>query len=81
MYPNLFSPITINTCTVRNRTAYPSLGLLFSYDTRLNERYYNFFEEIARGGAGIVTVGPVGVDFIGSGFVPLSLATDEVIDD
>lgn len=81
MYPNLFSPISVNGCAIRNRTAYPSLGLLFSYDTRLNNRYYRFFEEIARGGAGIVTVGPVGVDHIGAGFVPLSLATDEVIPD
>lgn len=81
MYPNLLSPITINTQTIRNRIAYPSLGLLFSYDSKLNDRYYNFFEEMARGGAGIVTVGPVGVDYIGAGFVPLSLAQDDAIDD
>ncbi|MCG8633634.1 MAG: NAD(P)/FAD-dependent oxidoreductase [Desulfobacterales bacterium] len=81
MYSHLFSPLTVNTLTLRNRVAYPSLGLLFSYDTKLNDKYYRFFEEMARGGAGIVTVGPVGVDFIGSGFVPLSLAQDESIDD
>jgi len=81
MYPDLFSPITINRQTIKNRIAYPSLGLLFSYDTKLNDKYYHYFEEMARGGAGIVTVGPVGVDFIGSGFVPLSLAQDEAIDD
>ncbi|WDP89532.1 MAG: FAD-dependent oxidoreductase [Desulfobacter sp.] len=80
-YPDLFSPVTINALAIRNRIAYPSLGLLFSYDTKLNDRYYHFFEEIARGGAGIVTVGPVGVDFIGSGFVPLSLAADEATAD
>lgn len=80
MFENLFSPITINSRVVRNRIAYPSLGLLFSYDTRLNDKYYRFYEEIARGGAGIVTVGPVGVDFIGAGFVPLSLAQDDAID-
>jgi 2,4-dienoyl-CoA reductase (NADPH2) len=79
MYPHLFSPLTINSLEIKNRIAYPSLGLLFSYDTRLNDRYYRFYEEIARGGAGIVTVGPVGVDFIGAGFVPLSLARDEAI--
>ncbi len=80
MYSHLFSPLTVNTLTLRNRIAYPSLGLLFSYDTKLNDKYYHFFEEMARGGAGIVTVGPVGVDFIGAGFVPLSLAQDEAID-
>ncbi|MDD9301148.1 MAG: hypothetical protein HUK40_01910 [Desulfobacter sp.] len=81
MFPTLLSPISVNGLTLRNRIAYPSLGLLFSYDSKLNEKYYRFFEEIAQGGAGIVTVGPVGVDFIGAGFVPLSLAQDEAIDD
>ena len=81
MFPNLFSPLTVNRLTLRNRIAYPSLGLLFSYDTKFNDRYYAFFEEIARGGAGIVTVGPVGVDFLGAGFVPLSLADDAAIPD
>ncbi|MBU1340071.1 MAG: NAD(P)/FAD-dependent oxidoreductase [Proteobacteria bacterium] len=80
MYTNLFSPIKINRLDIKNRIAYPSLGLLYSYDTKLNDKYYNFYTEIAKGGAGIVTIGPVGIDFIGSGFVPLSLAKDEAID-
>ncbi|NOX35164.1 MAG: NADH:flavin oxidoreductase, partial [Deltaproteobacteria bacterium] len=80
MYANLFSPIKINRLEIKNRIAYPSLGLLYSYDTKLNDKYYNFYNEIAKGGAGIVTIGPVGIDFIGSGFVPLSLAQDEAID-
>ncbi|RJP75326.1 MAG: FAD-binding protein [Desulfobacteraceae bacterium] len=79
MYPYLSSPITINSLTVRNRIIYPALGVLYSYDRKLNDRYYHFFEEKARGGAGIVTVGPVGVDFIGSGIIVLSLAEDEAI--
>ncbi len=80
MYTHLFSPIKINRLTIRNRIAYPSLGLLYSYDTKLNDKYYNFYNEIAKGGAGIVTIGPVGIDFIGSGFVPLSLAKDDAVD-
>ncbi|MFH2064594.1 MAG: FAD-dependent oxidoreductase [Pseudomonadota bacterium] len=79
MYPYLSSPITINSLTVKNRIIYPALGVLYSYDRKLNDRYYHFFEEKARGGAGIVTVGPVGVDFIGSGIIVLSLAEDEAI--
>ncbi len=50
MYSHLFSPLTVNTLTLRNRIAYPSLGLLYSYDTKLNDKYYHFFEEMARGG-------------------------------
>ncbi|MGD2186310.1 MAG: FAD-dependent oxidoreductase [Desulfobacterales bacterium] len=81
MYRYLFSPIRINTLEIKNRIAYPSLGLLYSRDGKLNDRYLNYFEERANGGAGLVTVGPVGVDFIGSGAVALSLAHDDAIAD
>ncbi|MBI9089614.1 MAG: FAD-dependent oxidoreductase [Desulfobacterium sp.] len=79
MYTNLFSPININTLEIKNRIAYPSLGVLFSYDRKLNDRYHHFFSEIAKGGAGIVTVGPVGVDYIGSGIATLGIDNDEAI--
>ncbi len=81
MYRNLFSPIRINTLEIKNRIAYPSLGLLYSTDGKLNDRYYNYFQERAYGGVGLVTVGPVGVDFIGSGAIALSLANDDAIVD
>jgi 2,4-dienoyl-CoA reductase (NADPH2) len=81
MYHNLFSPIRINTLEIKNRIAYPSLGLLYSTDGKLNDRYYNYFQERAYGGVGLVTVGPVGVDFIGSGAIALSLANDDAIVD
>jgi len=79
MYRYLFSPITINGLEVRNRIAYPSLGLLYSYDSKLNDRYYAFFKERAKGGAGIITVGPVGIDDVGVGLAALTIAMDEVI--
>jgi 2,4-dienoyl-CoA reductase (NADPH2) len=81
MFRNLFSPIRINTLEVKNRIAYPSLGLLYSTDGKLNDRYFDYFRERANGGAGLVTVGPVGVDFIGSGAIALSLAHDDAITD
>lgn len=80
MYEHLFSPITVNSTEIKNRIAYPALGLLYSYDGKLNERYYSYFQEKARGGAGIVTVGPVGIDKAGSGFIALSLAKDENVE-
>jgi 2,4-dienoyl-CoA reductase (NADPH2) len=79
MYRHLFSPIKINKLEIKNRIAYPALGLLYSYDSKLNDRYYNYFRARAEGGAGIVTVGPVGIDFLGSGILALSLAKDEAI--
>jgi len=81
MYHHLFSPIRINTLEIKNRIAYPSLGLLYSTDGKLNQRYFNFFQERANGGVGLLTVGPVGVDFIGSGAIALSLANDDAIGD
>ncbi|MBU2514337.1 FAD-dependent oxidoreductase [bacterium] len=79
MYNNLFSPITINTLEVRNRIVYPALGLMYSFDGTLNDRYYNYFQEKARGGAGIVTVGPVGIDELGSGMITMLLTNDDAI--
>ena len=79
MYKSLFSPIRINTVEIKNRIAYPALGLLYSYDSKLNDRYYAYFAERAKGGAGLVTVGPVGVDFLGSGLMALSLANDDAL--
>lgn len=81
MYSYLFSPIRINNLEVKNRIAYPSLGLLYSTDGKLNDRYYNYFAERAKGGAGLITVGPVGVDLVGSGAIALSLTHDEAIAD
>ena len=81
MYRYLFSPIQINQLEIKNRVAYPSLGLLYSKNGKLNDRYFNYFKERANGGAGLVTVGPVGVDFIGSGAIALSLANDDAISD
>ena len=79
MYENLLSPIKINKVEIRNRVAYPSLGLLYAYDGKLNDRYYEYFREKARGGTGLVTLGPVAIDFIGSGGIIPMLDTDDAI--
>ncbi len=79
MYDHLFSPLTINKTEIKNRIAYPSLGTLFSYEGKPNDKHINFFREKARGGAGLVTVGPVGFDELGSGLLTLLLRTDDDI--
>ena len=81
MYRNLFSPIRINTLEIKNRIAYPALGLLYSHDRKLNDRYIEFYRERARGGVGLLTVGPVGVDFIGSGVLVLGIDNDASVAD
>lgn len=34
MFKYLFHPIMINRLEIKNRIAYPSLGLLYSYDSK-----------------------------------------------
>lgn len=81
MHRYLFTPITINGVEIKNRIAYPAMGLLYSYDRKLNDRYLDYFREKAAGGAGIVTVGPVAVDKLGGSGFALSLDNDEAIPD
>ncbi|MCU0848710.1 MAG: FAD-dependent oxidoreductase [Spirochaetes bacterium] len=79
MYNLLFSPIKINSVEIKNRVSYPALGLLYCYDGKLNDRLYNYFREKASGGAGMITVGPVGFDFTGSGPVAIQIGTDDAM--
>lgn len=79
MYNMIFSPIQINQTEIRNRIVYPSLNLLYSPDGKLTDRHKAFFVERARGGAGIITVGPVGVGELGCGQGMLEITRDESI--
>ncbi len=81
MFPLLFEPIRLGKIEARNRILMPSLGTLFSMDQKLNERHVRFYERRAEGGAGIIVAGPVGVDFLGSGVIALSLMDDSFIPD
>lgn len=79
MFEILFSSIKINNTTIKNRIVYPSLALFYSNDRKLNNRYLDFFREKAKGGAGIVTVGPVLFDNTGTGVITLTIESDEYI--
>ncbi len=79
MFKKLFEPIKINNTTIKNRIVYPSLALSYSFDSSLNERYLDYYRERARGGAGIITVGPVLFDNTGTGVFTPSIADDDSI--
>ena len=81
MFPLLFEPIRLGRIEAKNRILMPSLGTLFSMDQKLNERHVRFYERRAEGGAGIIVAGPVGIDFVGSGAITLSLRDDSYIPD
>ncbi|MBN2224904.1 MAG: FAD-dependent oxidoreductase [Deltaproteobacteria bacterium] len=67
----LFEPITINKTLVKNRIVMPAMGLFMTDDYSFNERYRSFYRERGRGGVGLMVVGPLAVDRVGSApFMP-----------
>lgn len=65
-FKRLFEPITINNLVIKNRTVMPSMGLAYSTDYSFNDRYRAFYRERAGGGVGLLTIGPVAIDRVGS---------------
>ena len=55
-FQKLFEPGKIGAMEIRNRIVLPALGLNFCPENIVNERYLNFYEERARGGAGLIIV-------------------------
>jgi 2,4-dienoyl-CoA reductase (NADPH2) len=82
MYRKLFTPIKINKLEVRNRIVMPAFGLLFcGPDRKPSERLRNFYEARSRGGCGLLVVGGVGIDLLGSGVISPTIESDEFITD
>jgi len=79
MFPKLFSPIKIGPVEVKNRIAMPAFGLLYAEKRHCSQRMVNFYEARAKGGCGLLIVGGVGIDFLGSGFLMPTLEADEFI--
>lgn len=65
-FKRLFEPITINRLQIKNRIVMPSMGLAYSTDYSFNDRYRAFYRERAAGGVGLMTIGPVAIDRVGS---------------
>ncbi len=70
-FKKLFEPITINKVEIKNRIVMPSMGLAYTGNYSFNERYRAFYRERAKGGVGLMTIGPVAIDKVGSApFMP-----------
>jgi 2,4-dienoyl-CoA reductase (NADPH2) len=65
----LFEPIRINRIDIKNRIVMPSMGLSFTDRYAFNDRYRAFYRARAKGGVGLMTIGPLAIDRVGS--VPL----------
>ncbi|MGD8983255.1 MAG: FAD-dependent oxidoreductase [Desulfobacteraceae bacterium] len=79
-FVKLFEPITINTLQVKNRIVMPSMALAYTRDYALNETYKAFYRERAKGGVGLMTIGPVGIDTKGSAPLTLGLFDNKYIE-
>lgn len=55
-FHKLFEPGKIGSMEIKNRIVLPAMGLNYCTDQTLNERWLNFYEERARGGAGLMIV-------------------------
>ncbi|SHK01193.1 2,4-dienoyl-CoA reductase (NADPH2) [Desulfatibacillum alkenivorans DSM 16219] len=62
----LFEPFTIKGLQISNRTMMPAMGLLYTTDYNMNSRLKEFYLERARGGIGLMTIGPLGFEKAGS---------------
>jgi 2,4-dienoyl-CoA reductase (NADPH2) len=62
----LFQPISINKLEVENRIVLPALGLAYTEGYGFSERLKGFYRERAHGGVGLLTIGPIAVDEVGS---------------
>lgn len=65
-FAKLFEPITINGLEIKNRIVMPAMGLHYTHDYTFNDRYKAFYRERARGGVGLMIIGPVAIDRAGS---------------
>ena len=60
----LFEPGWIGSLEIRNRVCMPAMGLNFSDDHTINDRWIDFYEERARGGVGLIIVSS-GLEYTG----------------
>jgi 2,4-dienoyl-CoA reductase (NADPH2) len=78
-FERLFEPITINGLRIPNRIVMPAMGLIYTMDYTFNDRYRVFYRERARGGVGLLTIGPIAIDRVGSAPVMIGLFEDRQV--
>ncbi|MBW2206309.1 MAG: FAD-dependent oxidoreductase [Deltaproteobacteria bacterium] len=61
-FPNLFSPISINTLEVKNRIVMTAMHLGYTPDGEVTDRLVGFYTARARGGAGLIIIGGCTID-------------------
>ncbi|MFX1281188.1 MAG: FAD-dependent oxidoreductase [Promethearchaeota archaeon] len=57
----LFEPLKIQNLEIKNRIVMPALGLGYTPKGEINDVFTNFYEKRAKGGAGLIIIGGLGI--------------------
>ncbi|MGB9499405.1 MAG: FAD-dependent oxidoreductase [Dissulfuribacterales bacterium] len=75
----LFEPIKINTLDIKNRIYLPAMHLGMANNFEVTDQIIGFYEERARGGVGMITVGYATVDELSGNTTNIGAHKDEFI--
>ncbi len=78
-FPRLFSPITIQNMTIRNRIVMTAMHLGYTPQGEVTDQLVNFYRERSAGGAGLIIVGGCTVDEMGGMVGMIGLHDDRFI--
>lgn len=81
-YPHLFSPLTINGMTIKNRIIMPPMGTnLASLNGEVTQEQIDYYELRTRGGTGLITIENICIDFpfASNGTTQLRIDNDQYI--
>jgi 2,4-dienoyl-CoA reductase (NADPH2) len=78
-FPYLFSPITINTMTLKNRMVMTAMHLGYTPEGTATDRLIDFYSARARGGVGLIIVGGCPIDEYGGMSSMIAIYDDRFI--
>ncbi len=78
-FPNLFSPIKINSMALKNRIVMPAMHLGYTPEGEVTDRLIDFYTLRAKGGVGLIIVGGCPIDEHGGMASMISISDDRYI--
>jgi len=78
-FPNLFSPIKINSLELKNRIVMTAMHLEYTPGGEVTDRLINFYSQRARGGVGLIIVGGCRFDDYGGMDSMISIHEDKYV--
>jgi len=75
----VFEPITINKLEIKNRICMPAMHLNMAEEYLVTDQLVRFYEERAKGGAGLIAVGFASVDELSAGSTNIGAHSDDHI--